>query len=38
MALPLIPIASQIARVIATKGIRAAVKKFAKKMLIKFLN
>ena len=35
MALPLIPIAAQIARVIATKGIRAAVKKFGKDVIKK---
>ena len=35
MVAPLIPIAAQIARVIATKGIRAAVKKFGKDVIKK---
>ena len=35
MALPLLPIAAQIARVIATKGIKAAVKKFGKDVIKK---
>jgi len=35
MALPLIPIAAQIARVVATKGIKAAIKKFGKDVVKK---
>ena len=35
MALPLVPIAAQIARVIAAKGIKAAIKKFGKETVKK---
>ena len=35
MALPLVPIAAQIARVIASKGIKAAIKKFGKETVKK---